>query len=39
MGWDWHVYNSQPIFFIEVVNLLRQLEAEENERINKQNGN
>lgn len=32
MGWDWHAYHSQPLFFIQIVNLLRKLESEEIER-------
>lgn len=36
MGWDFDTYNSQPLSFIQVINLLRQLEAEEVERSSKQ---
>jgi len=38
MGWDWHTYNSQPIYFINVINMLRQIENEEIDRQNKKNG-
>jgi hypothetical protein len=40
MGWDWQTYNSQPLFFIQVADMMRQLEGEEIERSNKKsNGN
>lgn len=35
MGWDWHTYSSQPLYFIQTIDLIRQLEAEEAERNNK----
>ena len=36
MNWDWNTYNSQPKEFIDVVKMIRQLEAEETERNNKE---
>jgi hypothetical protein len=36
MGWDWHTYQHQPFYFIQVINMLRQLEAEEAERSSKE---
>lgn len=34
MGWDWNTYMCQPSPFLEVIDLLRTLEAEEIKRQN-----
>lgn len=32
MGWDMNTYDAQPLPFIQVVDMIRQLESEEAER-------
>ncbi len=32
MNWDWNTYHEQPIEFLQTVNLIRQIEAEEMDR-------
>jgi len=32
MGWDYRTYMSQPLEFIETIDIIRRLEAEEAER-------
>lgn len=38
MGWDWNIYMRQPLEFLQIINMMRQLEAEEAERQAKNNG-
>lgn len=35
MGWDLQTYNSQPLYFIQAIDIMRRIEGEETERLSK----